>query len=88
MRTVTYSVITAVVAFLHGPAVASQTYGEPLTAMPRELEIKYALSALPPHLRDGAAVYVLDLAKGYVLARPGTNGFTRQGDRQGRPSRA
>lgn len=76
MTTVTYSAITAVVALLYGPAVASQTSGEPLTGMPRDLEIKYALSALPPHLRDGAAVHVLDLAKGYVLARPGTNGFS------------
>ncbi len=56
--------------------VAAQTYGEPLTGMPRELEIKYALSALPPHLRDGATVYVLDLAKGYVMARQGTNSFS------------
>ena len=76
MRTVTSSALTAVVALLCGPRVGAQTYGEPLTAMPRELEIKYALSALPPHLRDGAAVYVLDLAKGYVLARRGTNGFS------------
>jgi hypothetical protein len=35
-----------------------------------------ALSALPPHLRDGATVYVLDLAKGHVIARAGTNGFS------------
>src|SRR5213594_3924740 len=47
-----------------------------LTAMPRDLEIRYALSALPPHLREGATVYVLDLAKGYVIARAGTNGFS------------
>ncbi|HEX4595460.1 MAG TPA: hypothetical protein VH157_14350, partial [Bryobacteraceae bacterium] len=33
-------------------------------------------SALPPHLRDGANVYLLDPAKGYVLSRKGTNGMS------------
>ncbi|HLQ02132.1 MAG TPA: hypothetical protein VK143_07550 [Burkholderiales bacterium] len=63
------------VACFAGSAASAQTYGEALTAMPQELEIKYALSAVPPHLRDGATVYVLDLGKGYVVAREGTNGF-------------
>lgn len=43
--------------------------------LPRDLEIQLALSALPPHLRDGAAVYVLNPAKGFEVARKGTNGF-------------
>ena len=43
--------------------------------LPRDLEIQLALSALPPHLRDNATVYVLDPAKGFELARRGTNGF-------------
>src|SRR5256885_3569497 len=43
--------------------------------LPRDREISVALSAAPPHLRDGAAVYVLE-RNGYTLARPGTNGFT------------
>ena len=45
-----------------------------LKAMPESLEVRYALSALPPQLRDQAAVYVLDPAKGYRLYRAGTNG--------------
>lgn len=47
-----------------------------LERMPQALEMRFALSAAPPHLRDSAAVYVLDPAKGYVLARPGTNGVS------------
>ena len=45
-----------------------------LVAMPESLEVRWALSALPPQLRDRAAVYVLDPAKGYRLYRAGTNG--------------
>jgi hypothetical protein len=52
--------------------------------LPRDLEIQLALSALPPHLRDNATVYVLNPAKGFEVARKGTNGFhafvTRTGD--------
>jgi hypothetical protein len=39
------------------------------------LEIQLALSALPPHLRDNATVYVLNPKKGFEVAREGTNGF-------------
>lgn len=46
-----------------------------LEKMPVELERAFALSALPPHLRTGAAVYLLDPAKGYYLDRTGSNGF-------------
>jgi hypothetical protein len=37
--------------------------------LPRDLEIQLALSALPPHLRDHATVYVLNPAKGFEVAR-------------------
>lgn len=43
--------------------------------MPVELETRFALSALPPALRDAASVYLLDPASGYRLARQGTNGI-------------
>src|SRR6266478_1850402 len=46
-----------------------------LEKMPESLETRYALSALPPKIREAAAVYLLDPAKGYVLSRKGTNGF-------------
>jgi len=43
--------------------------------LPRDLEIQLALSALPPHLRDDATVYILNPDKGFEVARKGTNGF-------------
>jgi hypothetical protein len=43
--------------------------------MPAALETDFALSALPTQLRDGATVYLLDPAKGYYMARKGSNGF-------------
>ena len=45
-----------------------------LRPMPESLEVRWALSALPPDLRDHANVYVLDPASGYRLYRAGTNG--------------
>ena len=47
-----------------------------LEKMPPDLETDFALSSLPPHLRDSATVYLLDPAKGYYMARRGTNGFS------------
>lgn len=44
--------------------------------MPADLETRYALSALPPALRDRASVYLLDPANGYQLARQGENSMT------------
>ena len=63
------------VAFLVLPvgAAAGPPPDHPL--FPRDLEIELALNAAPPHLRDGAAVWVLDHA-GYVKARDGRNAFT------------
>jgi hypothetical protein len=43
--------------------------------LPRDLEIQLALSALPPHLRDNATVYVLNPERDFEVARKGTNGF-------------
>jgi len=46
-----------------------------LEKMPVALETDFALSCLPPQLRPGATVYLLDPNKGYYVARKGTNGF-------------
>ena len=43
--------------------------------LPRDLEIQLSLSALPPHLRDNATVYILNPDNGFEVARKGTNGF-------------
>jgi hypothetical protein len=52
--------------------------------LPKDLEIQLALSALPPHLRDGATVYILNPDRGFEIGRKGTNGFysfvSRNGD--------
>jgi len=42
--------------------------------LPRDKEVALALSAAPPHLRDGAAVWVLE-KNGFVKVRESTNGF-------------
>jgi hypothetical protein len=44
----------------------------PLEKMPESLEVRLALSALPPTLRENASVYVLDPDNGYVLQRTGS----------------
>jgi hypothetical protein len=44
--------------------------------MPAKLETRFALSALPPAMRDQATVYLLDPKKGYQLSRQGTSGVT------------
>jgi hypothetical protein len=46
-----------------------------LDALPRDVETQLALSALPPHLRDNATLYVLNPTHGFEVARKGTNGF-------------
>jgi hypothetical protein len=55
----------------HNPS----TGGGKVLLLPRDLEIRLAVNALPKELRNGAAVLVLESA-GYVKARPGTNPFT------------
>jgi hypothetical protein len=61
------------------PAIAQDTPSTGTTGkiapLPRDLEIQLALSALPPHLRDNATVYVLDPDAGFEVARKGGNGF-------------
>jgi hypothetical protein len=75
----------AVVAILASVSCLSQTQQTDTSArsspamlerMPESLEIRYALSALPPHLRNDATNYTLDPAKGYVLNHQGTNGVS------------
>ena len=55
------------------PSRATETNIE---QMPAKLEIQFALSALPPALRDRATVYLLDPNIGYQLSQPGTSGVT------------
>lgn len=52
-----------------------ETAATKLEKMPPDLEREFALSSLPPHLRKGATVYLLDPEKGYYMAKKGINGF-------------
>jgi len=47
-----------------------------LEKMPQSLEVRFALSALPPYLREAATTYVLDPEAGYVVNRKGASGFS------------
>lgn len=78
MKPVTRFVQSAIVWIIvcSNISFAQQTKGWLLEKMPPDLEMDYALSALPPHLRDGATVYLLDPKKGYYIGRQGTNGFS------------
>ncbi len=78
MRTVQKIVVIA--GLLFSLAASAEDKQAPTTTnkiepLPRDLEIQLALSALPTHLKDGATVYVLNLDKGFEVARKGTNGF-------------
>jgi hypothetical protein len=64
-----------VILLVSAQALAQKPTNGRLEKMPATLETDYALSALPPQLRPGAAVYLLDPAKGYYIARKGSNGF-------------
>ncbi len=64
-----------VIAFLSLRGFAQDPAGWKLEKMPAELETDFALSSLPPYVRNGATVYLLDPEKGYFVARQGKNGF-------------
>lgn len=65
----------ALALFLPLMGFSQETAATRLEKMPPDLERDFALSALPPHLRKGATVYLLDPARGYYVAKKGTNGF-------------
>src|SRR5262245_3319 len=58
-------------------AASASMASEPgkIAPLPPDLEIQLALSALPSHLRDDATVYILNPAKGFEIARNGTDDF-------------
>lgn len=50
-------------------------HGDKVHLLPREIEMKLAVNALPKSLRDGAAILVLE-SGGYQKAKAGNNPFT------------
>jgi hypothetical protein len=75
-RRLTLIGIIAVAAAVDRDGRAAAADDATLEPLPRGLEVRLALSALPPHLRTDATIFVLDPKKGYVLERSGGNGFT------------
>lgn len=63
------------ILFITAQSFAQKAAEPKLDKMPPALETDYALSALPPQLRPGATIYLLDPAKGYYVAKKGSNGF-------------
>lgn len=73
-------IVAVIAGLLFALATSAQAQQTPNNAdavqqLPRDLEIHLALSSLPRHLRDNATVYTLNPAKGFEVAREGTNGF-------------
>lgn len=71
----TRALLFAGLLFVSAQNFAQGTADWRLEKMPVDLETDYALSALPPHLRDEATVYLLDPQKGYYVSRQGSNGY-------------
>jgi hypothetical protein len=69
------TILFIVILFISTQNFAQGTANWRLEKMPVDLETDYALSALPPHLRNDATVYLLDPQKGYYVARQGSNGY-------------
>src|SRR5262245_7846515 len=69
-------VLAVLISSLGLPALPSGATEATLEQMPATLEARFALSALPPAMRDKATVYLLDPRTGYQLSRQGTSGVT------------
>lgn len=69
------TLLFTVTLFISIPNFAQGAVDGQLEKMPVDLETDYALSALPPHLRNDATVYLLDPQKGYYVAHQGSNGY-------------
>lgn len=68
--------LTTVVVGIAASQAAHAAPDPTLSPMPRALETRLALSALPAALRSDATVYLLDPAKGYHVSRAGASGIS------------
>jgi hypothetical protein len=92
------AICTAFILLCRQPASAQQPQQAPATEvahhhgndshdgkvllLPRELELRLAINALPPSLREEATVFALD-PNGYVKVKQGSNPFTCMVSRRG-----
>jgi len=77
-KTATYckrTILFTLILFISTQNFAQGAADWRLEKMPVDLETDYALSALPPHLRNDATIYLLDPEKGYYVSRQGSNGY-------------
>jgi len=65
----------AFMAFFSVQSFEQGITGWKLEKMPVDLETDFALSSLPPYVRNDATIYLLDPEKGYYVARQGKNDF-------------
>src|SRR5918995_3793276 len=70
-----FSVVLSLMVCASANAQSNQARSPGIEALPRDMEMELAASALPKHVRDDATIYVLDPGKGFEVARKGTNGF-------------
>lgn len=70
-----FSIVLSLMNCVSAGAQSNQAGSAGIEALPRDVEIELAASALPKHVRDDATIYVLDPRKGFEVARKGTNGF-------------
>ena len=68
------SILATAITLIALSAPPGQAAETTIEQMPAKLETQFALSAIPPALRDQATVYLLDPKKGYLLSRRGTSG--------------
>ena len=68
-------IILAMMLLTTGYGFAQKPASRNLDKMPVKLETDFALSALPPHLRKEATVYLLNPDSGYYTVQQGHNGF-------------
>jgi hypothetical protein len=69
-------VLAIITISLIGISAPSQATETTIEQIPAKLETQFALSALPPAMRDQATVYLLDPKRGYQLSRQGTSGVS------------
>ena len=69
------ALITVSLISVSVPQSQAQATDTVIEQMPAQLETQFALSALPPAMRNQATVYLLDPKKGYQLSRQGTSGI-------------
>ena len=73
--TIQFIICLIVGILFSGSSFATEKGLNEIDSLPKDLEFRLALSALPPHLQEQATVYSLNPQKGFEMVRKGSNGF-------------